>query len=316
MFLSYAILFLISAFLLAFSSRWIVGIVSRIGLFLRVKEFVIGFFVMAFAVSLPNFFVGLISAFNGASQLSFGDVIGGNIVDLSIVIGLAVLVSKGGISADSRTVQGSSIFTIIAGTLPLFLIYDRELSRVDGLLLILSYFIYVSWLFSKKDRFSKVYNHARMPSIKHFLRDLFSLAVSIVLLLLGAAGIVKSALFFAEFFNVPLGIIGLFVVGVGNCLPETFFCIQAARKNQDWMILGDLMGGVVVTATLVLGIVSLISPIEIIDFSPFAIARIFLVISALFFFFSVRNDRKISKKEAILFFLVYIAFIAVEVLTK
>lgn len=311
------LIFLVSCFLLAFSSKWLVGALSRIALFLKLKEFVVGFFIMAFAASLPNLFVGITAALNKIPQLSFGDVIGGNIVDLSLVIGLAALLSRGGLSAESRTVQGSSIFTIFIGILPLFLISDLYLSRLDGVLLILSFILYLSWLFSKKERFTKVYNHApRTINFKNFLKDLVFLILTILLLLIGAKGVVSSASVFSVTLNLPIGLIGLFIVGLGNCLPETFFSIQAARRGQDWMILGNLMGGVVITATLVLGIVALISPIKIASFSPFAIARIFLVISALFFLFCLRSDSKISKKEGILLLLIYIFFLITEILIK
>jgi cation:H+ antiporter len=313
----YIIIFLVSCLLLAFSSKWLVDILLRIALFLKLKEFVVGFFLMAFAVSLPNFFVGIIAALNKIPELSFGDVIGGNIVDLSLVIGLAALLSKGGLSAQSRTVQGSSIFTIFIGILPLFLISDHYLSRYDGILLILSFIFYLSWLFSKKERFTKVYDHApKSINFKNFIRDLLFLILAIVLLLVGAKGVVNSASVFSTALNLPLGLIGLFIVGLGNALPETFFSIQAARKGQDWMILGDLMGGVVMTATLVLGIVALICPIKIVDFSSFAIARFFLIISALFFFFFVRSGQKITRKEALFLLGIYILFVLVEILTK
>lgn len=317
MFWSYILIFLASCFLLVLSSRWLVNILLRIALFLKLKEFVVGFFLMAFAASLPNFFVGIIAALNNIPELSFGDVIGGNIVDLSLVIGLAALLSKGGLSAQSRTVQGSSIFTIFIGILPLFLISDRYLSRGDGLILILSFLIYISWLFSKRERFEKIYNHApKSINFKNFIRDLILLAFSVVLLLSGAKGVVSSASAFSIALNLPIGLIGLFIVGLGNALPETFFSIQAARKGQDWMVLGNLMGGIVMTSTLVLGIVALISPIKIADFSPFAIARIFLIISALFFIFCLRSDSKISKKEGILLLLIYILFLTTEILAK
>jgi cation:H+ antiporter len=214
-------------------------------------------------------------------------------------------------------VQGSSLFTIFIGVLPLFLISDFDLSRLDGVLLLLSYLMYISWLFSKKERFTKVYNHApKSINLRNFLKDLVFLVSAVFLLLLGANGMVSSASAFSTVFGLPLGLIGLFIVGVGNSLPETFFSIQAARKGQDWMILGDLMGGVVMTSTLVLGVVALISPIKIVDFSPFAIARIFLIISALFFLFCLRSDNKISKKEGISLLLLYILFLITEILTK
>ncbi len=310
-------MFLVSCFLLTFSSKWLVGALSRIALFLKLKEFVVGFFVMAFAASLPNLFVGITAALNKIPQLSFGDVIGGNIVDLSLVIGLAALLSRGGLSAKSETVQGSSLFTIFIGALPLFLIADHQLSRLDGVLLILSYFFYISWLFSKRDRFTKIYNKApKSINAKNFVKDISFLILSLVMLLVGAKGIVTSASVFSSALGLPIGIVGLFIVGLGNCLPETFFSIQAARKGQDWMILGDLMGGVVMTSTLVLGIVALIIPINIADFSPFAVARIFLIISALFFIFCLRSDSKISKKEGILLLLIYIGFLITEILTR
>ena len=188
---------------------------------------------MAFAASLPNLFVGITAAINKIPQLSFGDVIGGNIVDLSLVVGLAALLSRGGFSAKSETVQGSSLFTIFIGVLPLFLIADHNLSRLDGVLLILSYFFYISWLFSKRDRFTKVYNHApKSINAKNFVKDISFLILSLVMLLVGAKGIVSSASVFSAALGLPIGIIGLFIVGLGNCLPETFFSIQAARKES------------------------------------------------------------------------------------
>ena len=107
----------------------------------------------------------------------------------------------------------------------------------------------------------------------------------------------------------------MLIVGLGNALPEICFAIASARKGQTWMILGNLMGSVIVLVTLVLGIVALLCPIEIPekDFSPFAIARIFLVISALFFFICVRTDQKITKKEALILVGVYILFVLSEI---
>ena len=317
MFWIYVLIFIFSCFLLAFSSKWLVSALSRIALFLRLKEFVVGFFLMAFAASIPNIIVGIISATSKIPQLSFGEVVGGNIVDLSILVGLAALISKKGLSAQSRTVQGSSVFTILIAILPIVLILDGVLSRWDGILLILSFIFYIFWLFSDKERFSKVYNHAKEPlSFKIFLKDSLIVAGGIILLLLSGEGVVRSALYFSQTFNLPLGLIGILVVGAGNTLPEAFFSVQAAKKGQDWAILGDLMGSVVITATLVLGMVAIIYPIEILDFSSLAIARIFLIISALFFLFFIRTGRRITKKEAIFLLVIYIAFVFAEFFVK
>ncbi len=310
-------IFIGSCILLTFSGKWLVDAISRIGEFLKIKEFVLTFFIVAFGTTLPNLIIGVISAFNKIPQLSFGDVVGSNIFDLTIVVGLAALISRGGLSSQSRTVQGSSIYTMIIALLPLLLILDGTLSRADGVLLLLSFVFYSVWIFSKKDRFTKVYDEpAESMNFGKFIKNFFIIIVGVVLLLVGGHGIVNSAIFFYQTFNFPLGLIGIFVVAIGTCLPETFFSIHAARSGKDWMILGNQMGNVAITSTFILGIVSLITPIKIVDFQPFAIARLFLIIATISFFLFLKTNQKITKKEGLFLIGIYVAFLIVEILTK
>jgi len=290
----------------------------RIARFLGWREFVVAFFVIAFAASVSNLFVGISSALHKIPELSFGDIVGGNVVDLTLAIALAALIAKG-LPAESRMVQTSSIFTIVIAILPLLLILDGNLGRGDGILLILCFFLYLFWLFSKKERFTKIYEEDKIPILKEFkifLKDLGKIILGVIFLLSAAEGIVRSASFFAESLNFSLALIGILIVGLGNAIPETYFAIASARRGQTWMILGNLMGAVIVPATLVLGIVALICPIKIVDFSPFVIARFFLIISALFFLFFIRTGQKITKKEALFLLGIYITFVLVEILTK
>lgn len=313
------LLFLVCCVLLYFSGEWVVRGLMRIARFLGWKEFVVAFFVMAFAASLPNLFVGITSALRQIPELSFGDVTGNNIVALTMAIALAVLIGKKELPAESKTVQTTSFFTIIAAILPLILILDGNLSRIDGILLIALFLFYCSWLFSKKERFTKIYDTYEMPILKEFkffLKDLRQVILGIILLIGASQGIVFSAQFFAQSFNVSIILIGLFVTGLGSALPEIYFAIVSARKGETWMILGDLMGAVIVPATLVLGIVAIISPIKIIDFSPLVIARIFIIIAALHFLFCVRTGQKITKREAFHLLGIYLAFLIAEVLAR
>lgn len=317
MLLIYILIFIVSSIFLAFSGKWLVDSLSKIAKFLGWKEFVVAFFLVAFSVSIPNFFVGIISAIKKIPELSFGDVIGGNVVAMTFLLAIATLLSKGGLSAPSRTVQGSSIFTIFIALLPLILIADGYLERSDGFLLLLCFFSYVFWLFIKKERFTKVYDHILEPlTLGFFFKNLVLFLISVFILLISANFLVKSSLFFADYLQLPLALIGILFVSLGNNLPELVFIFQAAKKSQDWLILGDLMGGVIVTSTLVLGIVSLIYPIRTVDLPTVLAARFFLIFSALFFFFSVRTDRKITKKEGIFLLFTYLVFLLVEILLK
>lgn len=313
-------IFIFSCLILFWSGGLLVKGLTRIARFLKWKEFVVAFFVMAFAGSIPNLFIGLNSAFHKIPELSFGDVVGGNVVDLTLAVALVVLITKASIPAKSQLIQSSSIFTIVVALLPIVLILDGTLGRGDGILLISAFIFYLFWLFSKKERFSKVYEEEEekdtIIEFKLFVKSLATVAFALILLLGAAKGIVSSASFFAQNWNLSLPLIGILIVGVGNALPEIHFALISAKKGKTGMILGNLMGSIMVPATLVLGIVALICPIEVTNFSPYAIARFFLIISALFFFFAVRSDRKITKKEAIFLLGIYIVFVFCELLTQ
>lgn len=320
----YILIFIASLLTLFASGTWLVRLLMKIARYLGWKEYVLAFFAMAFAASLPNLFIGINAAFQGVPQLSFGDVIGGNIVDLTLAIALAVLIGGSTLSVESSTVEKSTMFTAGIAILPILLILDGNLGRGDALILLFAFAFYMYWLFSKSERFKEVYtlddslrnDLNEVKEFRSFLKDLASGVVALVLVLLAAYGAVNSALFFVQRWQIHLATVGIFIVGLGNAIPEIDFAIAAARKGETRMILGDLMGSVIVAATLVLGIVALIQPIKIIDFSMFALARIFMIISALLFFFLIRTDRKITKKEALLLLLIYFSFVAAEAITK
>jgi len=316
MILQIAILFG-SFLLLTLAGKWLIDALSRIGICLKLKEFVLAFFVVGIGATIPNLVIGIVSALHGIPELSFGDVTGSNIFDISIVVGLAALISRNGLSSNSRTVQGSAVFTAIIALLPMLLIADGVLSRIDGIILLICFAVYALWLFSKKDRFTKIYENSRQKfSRGEIVRDILTITVGLILLFVGGQGIVYSAAFLYQTFNLPLGVIGMFVVAIGTCMPETLFSLQAARKGEDWMILGNQMGNVAITSTFLLGIVALMTPIKIVDFSPFIVARLFLIIAVTFFFFLNKTGQKITRKEGLILIAVYVAFLIAEILTR
>jgi len=149
-----------------------------------------------------------------------------------------------------------------------------------------------------------------------FLKNVAKLVILLALLLLTSFIVIETAKFFASSLQTSLALVAVLIVGLGNCFPEIYFSIVSARKGESWMILGNLMGSVIVCTTLVLGIVSLISPIKIEDFSPFLIARAFTLLAVAFYFFSIRSDRKITKKEGLVLLFIYILFLLAEIFLK
>jgi len=310
------ITFIISIIILAWLSTHLIKTLTSLAKFLGWREFVVAFFVMAIAGSLPNLFVDISAALRGLPQLAFGDILGGNLVDLTLIMALAIFMSKKPIPAESKMIQRSVIFTVIIALLPLFLILDRRLDRIDGVILLISFFIYAFWLFSKEERFKKVYTGKKQSPIKgfnNFLTDLVKMIVFLIILLLSSQFIINSAQYFSIKLGIPISLVSLLIVGLGNCFPEAYFSIISAKRGEGWMILGDLMGSVISVSSLVLGLVVVISPFEINDFSPFLIARIFLIVALGLFSIFARSDRKFTKKEGIILVSVYILFLLIEI---
>jgi len=139
--------------------------------------------------------------------------------------------------------------------------------------------------FLQKERFTKTCGDEEdIKNFKASFFGVFKILLAIIFFIFASQGIVNSANYFAETFHWPVLLIGLFIVGLGNCLPEIFFAVSAAKKENTWLVLGDLMGAVVMPATLVLGIVSLISPIKIADMASLTVARVFMFFKRILLF--------------------------------
>jgi cation:H+ antiporter len=310
-------IFIVSCFVLSWLSSKFIKTLTEVARYLGWREFIVAFFVMGFAASLPNLFVDLNAAFHGLQQISFGDIMGGNLIDLTLSMAIIVLFSSEFISTESKMVQTSAIFTTIIAFLPWILVLRTGgLDRVDGLILIFAFLIYAFWLFSNDDRFKKVYSNKKIKIITNkpaLVWDIIKLIVMLVTLLGASYAVVYSAQYFASTLNVSLALVGVLIVALGNCFPEIYFGIISARKRENWMVLGDMMASVIVCATLVLGIVALVAPFQITDFSPFFIARIFMVFACILYIIFIATGKKITKKEGLLLLLIYVIFLLTEI---
>jgi cation:H+ antiporter len=183
--------------------------------YLQWREFIIAFFVMAFAISIPDLFTTLSAAAQHQPELALGDILGGNLVDLTLVLALSVFFSKKSLGAKSNMVQTSAIFTTIIAVLPLLLILDSDLSRFDGVILIISFLLYSVWIFSKREHFQDVYNSHKSAGIvsnfKNFLKNLLKIIVLLILLVVAAQAVVWSAQYFALQLGVSLSLVGILI---------------------------------------------------------------------------------------------------------
>lgn len=312
----YILIFIVSCAVLIKSGVWLIRSLIRIAKYLKMTEFMVAFILMAFATSVPELFVGVISAFHGQPELSFGNVIGSNIINLTLAVAVCVFVAKG-IKCEGAVIQRSAVYTMILAFLPILLMLDGSISRVDGVVLLLALAFYLQRLFYQKERFTKVFNNAMTRNwsrYKLFLKDLGLFSIGLVLLLVSAEGVVWSAGNLAAAFDLPLIIIGALMVALGTNLPEIVFGIRAITLGHKDMVLGNLLGSVVVNSTLVLGITVIIQPLVVAQFAPYFNGIAFVVAAALFFFVFARTGQGIDRKEALILLLLYLAFVIIEVL--
>lgn len=300
------ILFLAFLFILIKSSEYAIRYSSRLAKVLRFPEFVVSFFIIAVISVLPEATISIISAFNGQPELGLGTLLGSNVTDLTLVFGIVALFSSSGIKVKSKILQ-NNLFYLILLLFPLILGFDGEFSRIDGGILIVLGIAFFVKIYKESHRFSKKFNHTkREPFLKSFL----FLILSMGFILASAYFTVKFATNFAYEINLPSIIIGLTILAFGTCLPELIVSIKAVKTNRDELALGDILGTVITDATIVIGLIALISPFTY-KISNFYVAGVAMFLAGIFVTVFMKSDKSINKLEGILLILFYVVFIFV-----
>jgi len=308
--------FIPSLVLFYWSNQRLIKSIVLISQILSIKEFVLSFLILGFLSTLPNFLTAISSVVRHLPVLSLGDVLGGNIVDLTFAVALATFFTKSGLHFNRKAINTSLIFALFCAALPLLLMADKTLSRGDGLILIFTFFVYLFWLLSKKERYQAVFLEKKefsfFQKIKTFFKEFFLLIILIILLLVSVQIIISSVIFITEKTGFSIFFGGVIFLGLINCLPEIYFAVLAAKQGREEMVLGDLFSAVIGPATFVLGFVALFSPFSLEDFSLIFFTRLFLFLSIFFVLVFSKNDNKISKKEAVFLFFLYFLFVFFE----
>lgn len=309
--------FVISIFFLARSGSVIVTRVSRIARFLELSEFAVSFIIIAFATSLPDLFVGIASSLHGKPELSFANIIGANMVTLTLAAAIPVLFARG-IITESKIMRKDSLYASLLAIFPIFLLLDGVLSQIDGIVLIGMNVWYFFNVLYQREKFTKIFaqkNGKRNPKghileIKQFMRDLYIIFIAIAVLLLSAEGVTRSAIQMTTNFNFTISFVGMFIVAISITTPEIVFGIRAILKKHEGMVLGNLIGSVIVNSGLIIGLTALISPIYIYQIDDFFVGAAFTAIIALLFPFFIFTDKKISILESISLIGIYLIFAA------
>jgi len=297
-------LLIISLSLIALLSERVIRYVLVLSKVFDLSEMAAGFILLSVITSLPELSVSTVAATLGEGGLSVGNVLGSNIANLTIIIGLAIFFSKTEILVKGQSQKELVQFLFLSSIIPLFIVQRGSLGPVLGIVL-LTLFIYFSVTISRKtgktDPVEPIKNgDTAMVGLKF--------ALSVVLIIVLSRFVVDSSIDIASFIGLPPSIIGATIIGLGTSLPELATTAQALKEKLFGMALGNLLGSCITNITLILGVSSLISFSQV-DVLAVQSIMFYVLLSSLSVWYLVGASERISKKAALFLCMVYILFI-------
>ncbi|MYL71370.1 calcium/sodium antiporter [Halobacillus litoralis] len=291
---------------------------SNIARLLRVPPILIGLTIVAFGTSSPEATVSIIAALQGNAEISLGNVVGSNIFNVTLVVGIAAFLYP--LMVESETTKKEIPFVLLASGALLVLISDTELqslsenllTRSDGIifLLFLSIFMYYVIEVGLKSRKESTHE-AIPPGIKWGKNSLVTLA-GLVAIIFGGDLVVDSGTEIAYDLGMSKTLVGLTIIAIGTSLPELVTSISAALKKESGIALGNVVGSNIFNILFVLGASSVISPLSV-NGKIFIDVMIMIVLSLLLFLFS-RTHYKIGKIEGSILVAMYIIYLVYIIL--
>lgn len=282
---------------------------SSIALNLKLSKMLIGLTIVAFGTSAPEFAVSVKSIISGNADMLLGNVIGSNILNILLIIGICSLIHP--IYVKSNTVKKEIPIVMLVSGLLFFLAKDNlfvssvnEISRNDGFIILLFFTIFIYYLISiMRNKTDEDSNEAPLSMFKSILFTVFGIACIVI----GSNVVVDSASKIATILGVSQRMIALTVVAFGTSLPELVTSIVSVRKGEQEILVGNIVGSNIFNIGIVTGVpVALFGGIPAVGFSM--IDLIAMIVAAILLFVFSFNDRKIDKFEGIIMLIIFIVY--------
>ena len=238
---------------------------------MNIPQIVIGLTIVALGTSAPEFCVSLVSALKGTADLAVGNVVGSNIFNTMLIVGVAAMVAP--MTILPSTIRKDVPVALVASVaLTVMVLMDGDLSRVDAALLFVGFLVFM-WITLRGAKGSHAIEQEQAaPRGYSVLKSLLLLALGLACLVVGSNIFVDGAANVAQELGVSEAVIGLTIVAGGTSLPELATSVVAARKGNSGIAIGNVLGSNVMNILLILGGAGLISPmyvkgITIVDFT-------------------------------------------------
>ena len=281
-----------------------------------ISEFVVGLTIVGIGTSAPELIVSAISAINGSSDIAIGNVVGSNISNVFMILGITAIIApisltKSNLKYDLPIALGVSLLLFVLAYDSIFLGKEfNVISRWDGLILIAMFVLFMIYSFKSPASSEQNEESAESENGKvNIVKSVLLIVCGLVGLVLGGRLFVNSGSDIARGFGVSDAFIGITVMAVGTSLPELAASVNAAIKKKGQMALGNVIGSNIFNILLILGTSSIIRPltlggITMIDMGMMILTTVMIMLSALLI-----SKKEIKRGVGALFFMIYIAYI-------
>ncbi|MBU1178478.1 calcium/sodium antiporter [Patescibacteria group bacterium] len=296
-------IFVISLAVLIKAADYFTKYSEKLGSALGIPQFIIGVTIVSIGTSLPELATSLIAVFKGSTEIVAGNVIGSNIANILLVVGLAAVLSRKMVV--KRSLINLDAPLLLAVTfLAVFVLWDKQVTFIESLFLIASYLVYILYSIYSRSK-AEESNSQKKGEVS------FKMVAMIILgglgVYLGAKYSIDSVLNISEILQINSSVIALSAIALGTSLPEVLVSVSAARKGNYEMALGNVFGSNIFNIAMVIGIPGLISTLGV-SSETFLIAIPFMVAATVLYVIS-GISQKIYSWEGALYLIIYCLFI-------
>lgn len=282
------------------------GIATKFG----IPQLVIGLTIVAMGTSAPEAAVSITAAFEGNAGITIGNVVGSNILNVLIILGITALVNPIKVQKSSQVIDIPVAF--FASVLLLILGWDGNISRLDGIIMLVIFVAYLVYLFwdakrpKKLDSSTEVAEETVETKNVSLPKSLFFTVIGLVLIVAGSNCVVESATFIAEKAGLSQRFIGLTIVALGTSLPELFTSVTAAMKKNSDIAVGNIVGSNIFNIFFIVGLSGLIIPVP---FEPlFRFDTIISGVAVLILLLFSLPKKRLSRVTGIIFLICYAVY--------
>ena len=255
---------------------------KQVGAALGMSKFAIGVLIVGFGTSLPEFASSLAAALDGSTEIVIANVVGSNITNILLVVGMLAVVG-GGVVIKRDLLKTELPVFFIATTLFIAIIFDGSVDRIEALLLLGTFFAYVWYLFvdSRKEDPVEQIEESSLPKLEP--KSIIYIVIGIAAVLVGAHFTVDIVVKIATAFEVPLGLVSIAAIALGTSLPELFVSLRSIKDGEAELAIGNIFGSNAFNMLMVVSVPALITPLVADEVVMGLGIKVLMAASAIFF---------------------------------